>query len=270
MIKGSNGSGNASMATVSAVRAPSATTIQVDTVLNIPTNFYASMGTPHTFTDPVTSETITVISEATAVDFSGHVDGSNLEIDAISPGYTDGGSAVGDVVIIKPTTQWANNIANTLAVSHNDDGTLKDDSVSTDAIEDNAITTPKINDGAVERAKLAPSVVRRKSSGASTDVTAPRIQCGWEVKAYASAGTIITPITFPDTFATIPIVTASFAGDAATNTGYGSGAINLANGVVVRVNSITTSGFTLSMTKADGTNFPSFGFSWLTWMAIGD
>jgi microcystin-dependent protein len=85
------------------------------------------MGTPHTFVDPVTSETITVISEATAVDFIGHVDGANLEIDTIAPGYTDAGSAVGDIIIIKPTTQWGDNVADTMAVSHDDDGKLKVD-----------------------------------------------------------------------------------------------------------------------------------------------
>jgi len=125
-IKASDGSGNANLATVQSTRSGGASTIIVNTVSGIPTNFHASMGTPHTFTDPVTSETITVISEATAVDFKGHVDGSNLEIDTIAPGYTDTGSAVGDIVIIKPTTQWADEVATILDVSHDDDGTLKD------------------------------------------------------------------------------------------------------------------------------------------------
>lgn len=129
-LKASDGSGNASAATVQATRSPGATTIQVDTVQGINDNFFGSMGTPHTFTDPVTSETITVISEATAVDFKGHVDGTDLEIDAIAPGYVDGGSEVGDIVIIKPTTQWGDEVAEILEVSHNDDGTFKDDSIS--------------------------------------------------------------------------------------------------------------------------------------------
>lgn len=124
-IRASDGSGNASVATVQSTRSGGASTIVVDTVLGINGNFMGSMGTPHTFTDPVTSETITVISEATAVDFSGHVDGSNLEIDAIAPGYVDGGSAVGDIVIIRPTTQWGDNVADVLDVAHEDTGNLK-------------------------------------------------------------------------------------------------------------------------------------------------
>lgn len=106
-IKASDGAANASLMTISTVRAPLASTILVNTVANVPTRFMGSMGTPNTFTDPITGETITVISEATAVDFAGHVDGSNIEIDEIAPGYTDNGSAVGDIIIIRPTTQWA-------------------------------------------------------------------------------------------------------------------------------------------------------------------
>lgn len=127
-IKGSDGSGNANIATVQSTRSPGATTIDVDTVLGINgAGFAGTMGTPHTFTDPVTSETITVISEATAVDFIGHVDGSNLEIDDIAPGYVDGGSEVGDIVIIRPTTQWSDNVAEVLEVVHEDNGELKPD-----------------------------------------------------------------------------------------------------------------------------------------------
>jgi len=125
LIKSSDGTGNAAMATVQSTRAPGASTIIVDTVDNIPATFYGAMGTPHTFVDPVTAETITVISEATSRDFEGHVDGTNLEIDAMAPGNTDLGSAAGDVIIIKPTTPWANNIATTFAVAHEDDGKLK-------------------------------------------------------------------------------------------------------------------------------------------------
>jgi hypothetical protein len=128
-LKASNGSENASVATIQSVRNPSATTIVVDTVQGIPASFHATMGTPHTFVDPVTSEIITVISEATAVDFRGHIDGTNLEIDEIAPGYTDNGSAVNDIVIIKPTTQWANHLAEVLEVSHQNNGSLKTQAV---------------------------------------------------------------------------------------------------------------------------------------------
>ncbi len=131
LIKASDGTGNASTATVQTVRNSGVTTIIVDTVNNIPATFMGSMGTPHTFVDPVTSEEITVISEATAVDFTGHVSGANLEIDSIAPGYTDLGSAVGDIIVIRPTTAWANNIATVLAVAHSDTGAITNASVTT-------------------------------------------------------------------------------------------------------------------------------------------
>lgn len=143
LIKASDGSGNANVATVQSSRAPLASTIVVDTVLGINgAGFAGTMGTPHTFTDPVTSETITVISEATAVDFTGHVDGSNLEIDDIAPGYTDLGSEVGDIIVIRPTTQYADNLADVVAESHNDDGTIKDGAISDeDMLADNVIVS---------------------------------------------------------------------------------------------------------------------------------
>lgn len=130
LIKASDGTGNASTATVQTVRNSGVTTIIVDTVNNIPATFMGSMGTPHTFVDPVTSEEITVISEATAVDFTGHVSGANLEIDSIAPGYTDLGSAVGDIIVIRPTTDWGNNVAAVLEVAHENDGTLKAGAIS--------------------------------------------------------------------------------------------------------------------------------------------
>lgn len=128
-IKASDGSAPASVATVQTVRAPLAATIIVNTVSGINANFHGSMGTPHTFTDPVTSETITVISEATNVDFRGHVDGSDLVIDEIAAGFTDLGSEVGDIIIIKPTTQWGDEVARVLEEAHQDDGKLKTNSL---------------------------------------------------------------------------------------------------------------------------------------------
>ena len=129
-IPASNGAGNANQMTVQTVRSPGASDILVNTVTGAPNKFYASMGAPHTFTDPVTGETITIISEATAVDFAGHIDSGKVVIDAIAPGYVDTrGSLVGDIVVIRPLTEWANNLFNILSEAHNDDGTLKNTSL---------------------------------------------------------------------------------------------------------------------------------------------
>lgn len=134
-IPGSNGAANPSLMTVQTVRAPGATTITTNTVAGAPTKFYATMGAPHTFTDPVTGETITVISEATAVDFAGTINAGKVDIVAIAPGYADTrGSLVGDIIVIRPVTEWANNLFNVLGVSHNDDGTIKNDAISSAAM----------------------------------------------------------------------------------------------------------------------------------------
>lgn len=122
-LSASNGSANASLMTVTNIRAALANTIKVNTVANVPAKFSGSMGTPHNFVDPVTGETITIISEATAVDFFGSVSGSDIIIDQIAAGYTDLGSKVGDIIVIKPTTEDKNNLKNILAADHNDNGT---------------------------------------------------------------------------------------------------------------------------------------------------
>lgn len=120
--------------TVQNVRAPGATSIITNTVSGAPTKFYGTMGAPHTFTDPQTGETITVISEATAVDFAGSIVSGHVEIDAIAPGYTDTrGSLVGDIVIVRPITEWANNLYNILSQAHNDNGSLKNSAVTYNA-----------------------------------------------------------------------------------------------------------------------------------------
>lgn len=155
-LKASDGTGNANVATVQSSRSPGATTLIVDTVAGYnPAGFSGTMGTPHTFTDPITSETITVISEATAVDFTGHVDGSNLEIDTIAPGYTDAGSEVGDIIIVRPTTQYGDDLAAVLEVAHNDDGTLKDNAVDAGVIADNAIDSEALFTDNVDPVKRA-------------------------------------------------------------------------------------------------------------------
>lgn len=129
-VPSSNQTANASLMTVQTLRSPGATTAIVNTVANVPTKFYGTMGAPHTFVDPVTGETITIISEATAVDAAFSVSGSTIVIDAIASGYTDTrGSLVGDIIVIKPITEWANNLFNLLNQSHNDNGSIKESAI---------------------------------------------------------------------------------------------------------------------------------------------
>jgi hypothetical protein len=43
--------------------------------------------------------------------FKGHLDGSAITIDELAPGYTDAGNKEDDVIVLKPTTLWADLVA---------------------------------------------------------------------------------------------------------------------------------------------------------------
>lgn len=124
-INASNGSGEAVRATVTAIRAAGSTTITVDALTNWPNFFIATSGTA--LADGS-------LSPGTVLVFAGHKSGSQIVIDTVAPGYTDAGNTVGQVVVVKPSTMWADNIQDVLAESHNDDGTLKAKSVTLPAI----------------------------------------------------------------------------------------------------------------------------------------
>lgn len=115
-IKGSNGSGEAVRAIVGANRSVGAATLTVDSVSNYPSKFIATSGTLNTETKLLDPATITV--------FYGEVDGSNILITGYAPGYEDKGHTVGQIVVIKPTTAWADEIAALFAASHDSDGRI--------------------------------------------------------------------------------------------------------------------------------------------------
>jgi hypothetical protein len=120
LIRANNGANLASSPRITALRSAGSTTIAVTTVTGLPASFIAEMGTPDLVTGLISNGVV----------FRGHVSTDEIIIDEIGVGYTDTGSAVNDIVVLKPTAEWANNIADTLEVSHNDDGTLKSDIVT--------------------------------------------------------------------------------------------------------------------------------------------
>lgn len=101
-LPASNGSGDAALMHITAPRLTGATTLTVDSIVNVPTKFIGTAGTPLAtgFIDP-----------ATAINFKGHTSGSNLVIDSFEPGSTDAGNTAGQIVIIKPTSGWTNRVA---------------------------------------------------------------------------------------------------------------------------------------------------------------
>ena len=146
-IKGSNGSGQAVRGAVTNARAISSTTLKVDSVTNYPSQFIATTGKlgPSGILDNTTVQV-----------FFGHLSGADIIIDSFAPGYTDKGNSVADIVILKPTTAWADEVAGVLDVTHNDNGTIKNNAVKTAmldaanidasvALKDASITSSKID-----------------------------------------------------------------------------------------------------------------------------
>jgi len=113
-IKGSDGTNETVRAVVTAQRAISSTTIQVNSIVGFNSSVISTTGALDA------DSKLTIRPQV----FFGHISGSSIEIDSFAPGYTDQGNEVGDIVVIKPTTAWADEIAALFAVSHDDDGTL--------------------------------------------------------------------------------------------------------------------------------------------------
>lgn len=160
-IQGSNGSGEAVRSTVTSTRTAGSTIIAVNSLTNWSTNFIATTGSINA------DNTLNI-----KLVFKGHIDGTTLIIDEIAPGYTDPGSVIGDVVVLKPSTFWADNLAAFLDVAHNDDGSIASGYVATGMLADGSVTTAKIATGAVTAAKTD-GTLGWQEIGRSTNITTP-------------------------------------------------------------------------------------------------
>lgn len=157
LLRASDGTGEAVRATVSGTRAIAATTLTVDTVANWPDEFIAVSGTLNESTGLITAGTETV--------FEGHLDTGNIIIDAFAPGYSDAGNSIGQVVFLKPTTRWADEIVDAFDVAHDADGGLNATALAeaataaTTAIEadSNFRTIPRLST-TVSTASLTPNI----------------------------------------------------------------------------------------------------------------
>lgn len=136
LINASNGSGEAVRANVTANRTTGSTSLSVDSVTNWPAKFIATYGK---------IDSTGNLGTASARVFRGHLSGSLIIIDSFAPGYADNGNDVGDVVVIKPATDWADNIGTSLLVSHNSDGTLKNSVVTAAKLADGSVGSTKID-----------------------------------------------------------------------------------------------------------------------------
>lgn len=133
-LSASDGTGEAVLANIDADRAIASITIEVDSVENFPNEFIFCTGDKNANNF--------IVPSSMTIGY-GHVDSGNVIIDGFAPGYVDDGNTAGQILIIKPTTYWVDEVVRLARVAHNDDGSLKDDAVNTDVVEDEAITPQK-------------------------------------------------------------------------------------------------------------------------------
>lgn len=112
-IRGSDGTGEAVRAFIIEAREVGDMSLITDSVLNMPHDFIGTTGT----LDPTSG----LVDESTQTVFFGHLDGSIVMIDEFAPGYFDTGNTIDQVLLLKPTTAWADSVAdsikNTIVVS---------------------------------------------------------------------------------------------------------------------------------------------------------
>lgn len=104
----SDGTQDAALMHIEAPRTIGATVIVVDGVVGVPQKFIGTMGT---------QLASGLIDPATKADFKGHLSTGTLVIDGFEPGSVDAGNTVGQIVIIKPNTVWANLVAQAILAS---------------------------------------------------------------------------------------------------------------------------------------------------------
>lgn len=205
-LKASDGTGEAVLAHVTADRLVGSTTLLVDSTENWPANFIAVTGT-------LNSEGF--IETASMTQLRGHLDAGNIAIDSFEPGYADIGNVEDQVVIIKMTTEWANDVARLALVSHNDDGTIKDNAVGLAQQDDEvrkgwwhlgvAPTSISNLGGGLYSLVFAGNHTSKLSKGmrakGQRTVTAPTVMLDLDgVSKYARKTSSITGLSFTDDF----------------------------------------------------------------------
>lgn len=124
-LKASDGTGMAVLTHIESNRLVGATVLNVDSVDNFPSDHFILV------TGTVGANGF--ITAATMCQMLCHVLAGDIIIDGFVPGFTDVGNTSGQVGIIKQTSHWADSMVDMALVSHNTDGTIKNDAITTDA-----------------------------------------------------------------------------------------------------------------------------------------
>jgi hypothetical protein len=92
---------------------------------------------------------------------------------------------------------------------------------------------------------------------------------GWGVITATATYFFTETASFGVTFAQAPIVIATFGGDHASSSTYGSGGATVKI-AMAQAHTITTSGFSVTITSRDGTNWAAGNKLFYQWIAIGE
>jgi hypothetical protein len=138
---------NPNVARVSSTRAALGTTLACDNLAGWPTDTAVDFSTYQI-------DSSNAVVAGTQTDWKGIVSGNNIGTLTRITGATDSGSAVGDVVEMNPTGNWANDLMTGILVHSNQDGTLKSNAVTTSVITDANVTTSKLANASVTADKL--------------------------------------------------------------------------------------------------------------------
>lgn len=115
-LRASDGTGEAVLAHVDAVRTAGSTVLVLDSVDNWNSKAIVITGTP---------ATNGYIAPAGMTIMYGHLNSGDFIIDGYAPGYSDNGNTTTQIAIVKMCTSWADTLIDLLQIIHDDDGKLK-------------------------------------------------------------------------------------------------------------------------------------------------
>lgn len=101
-LRASNGSGDAIKAAITATRPVGSVMLSVDAITNFPDFFFATIG-------DLDEKGIVIPSTKTEV--RGKLNGTQIEIEEFAPGSQDNGNTIGQTLVVRPNTEWANAVA---------------------------------------------------------------------------------------------------------------------------------------------------------------
>lgn len=207
--------------------------------------------------------------------FTGTIDISGVQItNVVWTSGTNQSHQAGATVVDYATATHIAMMTKGLLVSHDQDGTLKSGAVDVAAVlASNVVTTDKILNANVTSAKLVEAFARGRYQNLTTNTTQTglTIQHGFSFINNDGTAASLKAITFPVAFTTIYNVFVTLQGSKAGSdptdiTDLVVGNISDGRSTIVGASSVSTTGFTATISDSASPSGTRSGFSW---MAIG-